>query len=238
MISSVLINTIKIFNPSGSFTDLGLRCKILVASASQLQKELEDSRGKWEVCMEGSGVGGGSGGGIWEHRWAGEPLCNLSSEINGGGGGGDVKMMLWKWLLPGSREGLEESEIKKKVKSDEFQYHVQWIWDYGKDRRKEGYGLCFFPVGTMTNALKRSVLKQWRFILSGLEARILKSKLSAGLVHPGGSEEESTPCFSPGFCRLPTMLVISWLVDISLHALPSSSHFLFSLCLFSPSLLF
>ena len=63
MISSVLINTIKIFNPSGSFTDLGLRCKILVASASQLQKELEDSRGKWEVCMEAaeSGVGVGEG---------------------------------------------------------------------------------------------------------------------------------------------------------------------------------
>ena len=63
MISSVLINTIKIFNPSGSITDFGLRCKILVASASQLQEELEDSRGKWEVCMEGSGVGAGVGEG-------------------------------------------------------------------------------------------------------------------------------------------------------------------------------
>ena len=49
MISSVLINTIKIFNPSRSVTDFGLRCKILVASASQLQKELEDSRGKWDL---------------------------------------------------------------------------------------------------------------------------------------------------------------------------------------------
>ena len=176
----------------------------------------------------------GLGGGIWEHRWAGEPPYNLSSETNGGGGGGgDVKMMLWKWLLPGSREGLEESESKKKVKSDEFEDQVKWIWDYGKDRKKEGYALCLFPVATMTNTLKGGVLKQWRFILSGLEARILKSKLSAGLVHPGGSEEESTLCFSPGFCRLPTMLVISWLVDISLHGLPSSSHLLFSVSLLS-----
>ena len=179
--------------------------------------------------------GWGCGGGIWEHMWASEPLHNLSSEANGGG---DVKMTLWKWLLPGSREGLEESEIKKKVKSDEFEDQVQWIWDYGKDRKKEGFGLCLFPVAPMTNALKGGVLKQWRFILSGLEARILKTKLSAGLVHPGGSEGESTPCFSPGFCRLPTMLVISWLVDVSPHALPSSSHLLFSLCPFSPSLLF
>lgn len=123
-------------------------------------------------------------------------------------------------------------KIKKKVKSDEFEDCVE-SETMVKTERKKVSGLCLFPVAPMTNALKGGVLKQWRFILSGLEARILKTKLSAGLVHPGGSEGESIPCFSPGFCRLPTMLVISWLVDVSLHALPSSSHLLFSLCPFS-----
>ena len=58
MISSVLINTIKIFNPSTFITDFGPSSKILVVLVSQLQKELKDSRGKWEVCTKGRKVGG------------------------------------------------------------------------------------------------------------------------------------------------------------------------------------